>query len=88
MDLDRPRLVNSASVLDAVLGAYRRVLDDPSVMPDDDFFDSGGDSMQALDVMAAIEEELDVHIDVATFFICPTAGDLGRSIAESAGLAP
>jgi acyl carrier protein len=88
MDSNHPLSVGSTSVLDAVLAAYRRILDDPNVMPDDDFFDIGGDSMQALDVMAAIEEELDIHIDVATFFTCPTARDLARTIAESAGLEP
>lgn len=88
MDFNHPLSVGSTSVLDAVLAAYRRILNDPGVMPDDDFFDIGGDSMKALDVMAAIEDELDIHIDVGTFFICPTARDLARDIAEPAGLEP
>ncbi len=82
-----PRLsVSSTSVLDAVLAAYRVILDSPDVTPDDDFFDVGGDSMQALDAIAMIEDKLDTRIGVATFFTCPTAGDLAKAIMESAEL--
>ena len=86
MDSTPSLSVGSTSVLDAVLAAYRDILDNPDVTPDDDFFDIGGDSMQALDALAIIEEELDIRIGVATFFTCPTAGDLARAITESAEL--
>jgi acyl carrier protein len=76
----------STSVLDVVLAAYRDILDNPGVTSHDDFFDVGGDSMQALDVIEIIEKELDINIGVATFFTCPTAGDLARAITESAEL--
>jgi acyl carrier protein len=42
--------------------------------------------MQALDVIAKIEEKLDIRIGIATFFMCPTAGYLARAITESAEL--
>lgn len=78
--------VGSTSVLDAVLAAYRDILNDPGVTPHDHFFDVGGDSMQALDAIEMIEKKLDIRIGVATFFTCPTAGDLARAITESAEL--
>lgn len=80
------RSVDPASVLDAVLAAYRDILGDPSVRPHDDFFDVGGDSTQALDVIEMIEKKLHIHIRVVTFFTCPTAGELAKAITKSAEL--
>jgi acyl carrier protein len=72
------------SVLDAVLAAYRRVLDDPHVSPDDDFFELGGDSFQAMDIMAGLEETTGKPISAGLVFAFPTATDLARAIAEIA----
>jgi hypothetical protein len=41
---DYPRNEALKERFDAVLAAYHQVLDDPSVSPDDDFFEFGGDS--------------------------------------------
>ncbi len=72
------------SVLDAVLTAYRKVLDDPSVSPDDDFFDLGGDSFQAMDIMAALEETTGKQISAGVIFAFPTATGLARAIMMTA----
>jgi acyl carrier protein len=72
------------SVLDAVLAAYRRVLDDPSVSPDDDFFELGGDSFQAMDIMAALEETTGKQISAGVIFVFPTATELARAITKTA----
>lgn len=72
------------SVLDAVLAAYRRILDDPNVSPDDDFFELGGDSFQAMDIMAALEETTGKQIRAGMVFAFPTATELARAITETA----
>ena len=72
------------SVLDAVLAAYRQVLDDPSVSPDDDFFELGGDSFQAMDIMAALEETTGKQVNAGVIFIFPTATGLARAIMKIA----
>lgn len=72
------------TLLDAVLAAYRRALDDPSVSPDDDFFELGGDSFQAMDVMAALEEMTGKQINAGAIFAFPTATGLTRAIMKTA----
>ena len=61
------------SILDAVLAAYRQVLGDPSVSLDDDFFELGGDSFQAMAVMAALEEATGRQISAGAIFAFPSA---------------
>jgi nonribosomal peptide synthetase MxcG len=68
------------SVLDAVLAAYRKALDDPSVSADDDFFELGGDSFQAMDIMTALEEATGKQISAGVIFAFPTAAGLARAI--------
>lgn len=72
------------SVLDAVLAAYRQVLDDPGVSPDDDFFELGGDSFQAMDIMAALEETIGKQINAGVIFAFPTATGLAAAIMKTA----
>lgn len=72
------------SVLDAVLTAYRQVLDDPSVSPDDDFFELGGDSFQAMDIMTTLEETVGKQINAGVIFAFPTATGLARAITKTA----
>jgi acyl carrier protein len=73
------------SVLDAVLAAYRQVLDDPGVAPDDDFFELGGDSFQAMDIMAALERTTGKQLSAGVIFVFPTATGLAKAITETAG---
>ena len=73
------------SVLDAVLAAYRQVLGNPGVLPDDDFFELGGDSFQALDIMAALEEATGKQISAGAIFAFPTATGLAMAIMNTAG---
>jgi len=72
------------SVLDVVLAAYRQVLDDPSVSPDDDFFELGGDSFQAMDIMAALEETTGKQISAGVIFAFPTPTGLASAITKTA----
>jgi acyl carrier protein len=75
------------SVLDAVLAAYRKVLDDPSVAADDDFFDLGGDSFQAIDIVAVLEEATGKQISAGVIFAFPTAAGLAKAITMTADAA-
>lgn len=72
------------SVLDAALAAYRQVLDDPNVSPDDDFFELGGDSFQAMDILAMLEEVTGKQISAGAIFAFPTVAGLARAIAQTA----
>jgi len=72
------------SVLEAVLTAYRRVLDDPDVALDDDFFELGGDSFQAMDIIAALEETTGKRLSPGVIFAFPTATELAKAIMKAA----
>ena len=71
-------------VLDAVLAAYRQILDDPSVSPDDDFFELGGDSFQAMEIMAMLEETTGKQVSAGAVFAFPTATGLATAITRTA----
>lgn len=74
------------SIIDAVLAAYRQILADPNVLPDDDFFELGGDSFQAMDIMAMLEETTGKQIRAGVIFAFPTATALAKVIAETADM--
>jgi acyl carrier protein len=63
--------VDQGSLLDAVLAAYRQVLDNHDVNEDDDLFELGGDSIQAMDAIAQIEEATGVQVNAGLFFTYP-----------------
>jgi acyl transferase domain-containing protein/acyl carrier protein len=48
----------------------------------DDFFEMGGDSLKALNLLPKIQEELSVEIPIAEFFKRPTIQKLSEYIAE------
>ena len=74
----------SADVRDITLAAYRQVLGKPELSPDDDFFDQGGDSIQAIEALGLIEAELGYELPVGLIFAYRTAGDLAGEIIEMA----
>jgi acyl carrier protein len=70
----------ATSVLEVTLFAYREVLGNPEITEDDDFFELGGDSVQATDVIALVAETLDVDIPVGLFFASPTPAELAEAV--------
>jgi acyl carrier protein len=76
------------SVLDTVLTAYRQVLDDPNVSADDDFFELGGDSFQAMEIMAVLEEATGQQLRAGVVFAFPTASALAGAIAKTVDASP
>jgi acyl carrier protein len=69
------------SMSDLTLSAFRQVLDNPGIEPDDDFFAVGGDSVQALMALSIIEEVIGAEIPVAFVFTYPTAAELAQMVA-------
>jgi len=93
----RPRLVRTATppvVADLetrVLTLWREVLEEDDVSADDDFFEAGGDSILAADLVSAVEEQLGHTIALDDLYRAPTAHALAQSlrrIHETPDLAP
>jgi fengycin family lipopeptide synthetase D len=67
-----------ASDDDRLTAIFRRIVGDPYLAADDDFFDGGGNSLAALEAIAQIAAELGAHVDVRTIYQARTAAELGR----------
>lgn len=71
-----------------LLALWRRLLANPRVGLDDNFFDAGGSSLKAVQAVAAIRRELGLPVTVTEFFECPTIRRLSEKLepgAEPAG---
>lgn len=62
----------SDRLVDAVLAAFRRILNAPGFGLDDNFFDEGGDSLSALALVTALEETVGTRPRATLVFNAPT----------------
>jgi acyl carrier protein len=65
----------------ALLSIWRRVLLNPQVTVNDNFFEAGGSSLKAVMVIATVRKELKGNISVVTLFECPTVRLLAAKLA-------
>ena len=69
-------------VEEILAGIYAQVLGLERVGVDDSFFDLGGDSLQAMRVIAAINTSLDAHVAVRTIFDAPSVSSLSQRLGR------
>lgn len=67
-----------------ILGLWRQLIGNPRIGMDDNFVDVGGTSLKAVQIIAAIRRELDLHLSIVNIFECPTV----RLLAEKLSPAP
>ncbi|MBM7167719.1 hypothetical protein JQK87_04710 [Streptomyces sp. G44] len=77
-----------AAVHDAVLGIHRAVLEDESLLAEDNFYDMGGDSILALQVLGRIERELGVKVPPQVFFTARSIADVAGHVSAERAAAP
>jgi aryl carrier-like protein len=58
------------------------VLKAPSVGRRDNFFDLGGDSLSAMNALAAVDAALGVSVRLEVLFDCPTVSEFAAAIGE------
>ena len=91
-----PTIAHLAAVVDKLSGGrsvseealtkiWTEVLRLPSVEADANFFDIGGDSMKAMEVITRVSEVLHVELPLMAFFEDPTIAHLGAVVDELAG---
>jgi len=73
----------AVDLLAVTLAAYAEVLGIGQVLPDDDFFTLGGDSMLAIEAVSIIETAIGTEISPALFFTYPTAAEFASVLAEA-----
>lgn len=63
-------------LLEQILGVFRAKLERPALQPGDDFFEAGGDSLQALATTMALERLCGARLGVKDLFDCASAAQL------------
>jgi hypothetical protein len=72
----------------ALLNIWRRALGVLRMGVDDNFFDAGGTSLTAVQVIAAIRKELKHDLSIIHLFDCPTVSLLAAKIRPASQTAP
>ena len=83
---DQSETSQPARELDAaILKIWRRVLGRPRIGINDNFFDAGGTSLKAVQVIAMIRRELERELSIVTLFECPTVATLASRLEAPNG---
>jgi acyl carrier protein len=72
----------AAEVEPLVLAAWRRVLEEPTLTAQDDFFEAGGDSLLAADAMFEVAEATGIEVPAVTLFASPTPAEFSQALVE------
>jgi acyl carrier protein len=75
---------SSDVMLAAVLEMWQEALGADDLGPDDEFFELGGDSLSAVQLMGRIRERFGVEMSIAVLFDCPTARELTTELVRMA----
>lgn len=67
--------------LERMRRVWTEVLGLVDLAPDDDFFDVGGTSLSAIDMVSRIREEFGTEVSIATLLDAPTLGGLATAVA-------
>jgi amino acid adenylation domain-containing protein len=69
---------------DALAALIARTLGMAEVTAADNFFDLGGDSLSAADLLSHVQRVYGVHVGLGAFFMDPTAEGLARQLTDAA----
>ncbi|AKT28631.1 phosphopantetheine-binding protein [Pseudomonas syringae pv. actinidiae] len=67
---------------DKILEIFRSVTQVPSLTADDDFFNSGGDSLLAVEAGFQISQIIDQEVDPMVIFVFTTASACAVAVSE------
>ena len=76
----------STLVETVVVDLYATLLNLEQVGTEDSFFDVGGSSLQAMQLVTRLRSDLAVDVDVATIFLAPTPKQLSAVLRDKHGL--
>ena len=69
----------------ALLDIWRKVMGRPRIGLTDNFFEAGGTSLMAVQVIAMIKKELNRSLSIVTLFECPTVSLLAAKLGAASG---
>jgi tyrocidine synthetase-3 len=67
----------------AVAATWQDVLGLPDIGVHDDFFDLGGHSLAATQIVARLQDSFDVELPPTAVFECPTVAELAATVSEA-----
>ncbi len=77
----------AGSTLETALASiWRRVLGRPRLGINDNFFEAGGTSLRAVQVIAMIKKELNQNLSIVSLFECPTVTLLAAKLGAAPGV--
>ena len=80
--------VTPGSTLETALAnIWRKVLGRPQIGINDNFFEAGGTSLRAVQVIAMIKKELKQSLSIVSLFECPTVTLLAAKLSAASGAA-
>ncbi|MFH9089131.1 acyl carrier protein [Streptomyces sp. NPDC017673] len=80
--------IDTAELTGLITGYYRETLGDDTLDAASDFFEAGGDSLAAFQIVHRLQELLDAEIAVALVFTYPSPAELAEVVADDLSLAP
>ena len=72
--------ISKTHIAEEIARMLSRVLANASVTADSDFFKVGGDSLAAMELMAAIEEKFGLVVDAVVIFERPNIRDFAEAV--------
>ena len=83
-DPSRPTTLPRTSTEAAIASIWADVMGHEPIDVNDHFYDLGGESLQALRIMARIRKTFDVDVDLQSLLEAPTVAELAQAVAELA----
>ncbi len=84
-DCDHYKVEPTDTLQTAVMKLWKKVLKKDDIGLNDNFFDVGGTSLKAVQVIALIQKELGKSLSVTSLFECPTITLLSAKLDEGSG---
>ncbi|MGW6745925.1 phosphopantetheine-binding protein [Streptomyces sp. NPDC055025] len=73
--------VDASQLPELIAGFYRETLGDATLDTMSDFFETGGDSLAAFQIIARLQESLHTELPVALIFTYPSPAELAEVLA-------
>ncbi|MCK6258797.1 phosphopantetheine-binding protein [Fictibacillus sp. KIGAM418] len=75
-------LNNNEGILKRVVLVFSEQLNQPGVLPEDNFYDLGGDSLTAMKIKNELEEQLSIKVSIESIMLTETIGEFADDLAE------
>lgn len=72
---------NNESVLKRVVLVFSEQLNQPGVLPEDNFYDLGGDSLAAMKIKNELEDQLSIKVSIESIMLTETIGEFADDLA-------